>query len=60
MNKNNKKSWYKSKTIWYAIITGIGGIVATFATQYPDVGALAFANSIFVLLLRVMTEDGIK
>ena len=60
MNKQNSKKWYTSWTIWYSIITGVAGIVTTLMTQYPDVGALAVANSIFVALLRIITIKPIK
>ena len=53
------KKWYQSKTIWYAIITGMAGIIAVFQTQYPEIGALAVANSIITVILRALTTSSI-
>lgn len=49
------KPWYKSWIIWYAIISGIAGLVASLTSQFPDVALFAVLNSVIVGLLRVLT-----
>jgi hypothetical protein len=54
------KNWYKSRTIWYAILTGVAGIVAAFATEYPEITVLASIKAVAVFVLRVITNESIK
>lgn len=56
----NSKRWYRSKTIWYAIVTGIAGIVAAVQNQYPDIAVLATINSLATILLRTFTAGEIR
>lgn len=57
---NTSKKWYQSRTIWYAVITGIAGIVAAAQTQYPDIAVLATVNSLVTILLRTVTVGEIR
>ena len=50
------KKWYKSKTIWLAILTGISGVVIALSTQYPAAGALVVLKSLIDIALRYATE----
>lgn len=53
------KSLYTSKTFWLATTQAIIGMIAVFASAYPDVGALMVAKSFFDILLRIETATAI-
>lgn len=55
-----KKSWYKSKIIWIAIIQAIIGVVVIFMTQFPEVGAIAIAKSVLDIVVRLITDIPIE
>jgi len=57
---NTQKEWYKSKLIWYAIVSGVAGIITAVQSQYPDIAGLALANSLVVAFLRMLTTTEIK
>jgi hypothetical protein len=54
------KKWYSSRTIWFAIITGIAGVITAFATQFPEVGWLITLASMANVVLRLVTTQEIK
>ncbi len=54
------KPWYKSRTIWYAIITGISGSVEAFHTQYPELALLSLINMLLIVALRTITTTQIQ
>lgn len=54
------KSILASKTVWYAILTGVGSTVALLATSYPDIALLGIANSVCVFLLRLVTYKAVE
>lgn len=54
------KSIFSSKTVWYAILTGVASTIALLATSYPDVAMLGIVNSICVFLLRLGTYKGLE
>lgn len=56
----NPKNWYTSKTVWYAILSGIAMIVTAFYTQYPDIAVLGTINSIITIALRFTTVQPIQ
>jgi uncharacterized membrane protein len=49
------KDWYKSKTIWIAIIQAIIGVLVVIETQYPGVGFIVLFKSVLDTFLRVAT-----
>ena len=62
------KPWYKSKTIWFNILTIVGGAVAGAVGLIPTLQPLltpqAYAITMFVVgmvnvLLRAVTDSGI-
>lgn len=59
MAKNIKK-WYQSKTIRIALIQAIAGLLAVFASEYPELGVIAVIKSFVDILLRFTTEEKIK
>lgn len=50
-------NWYKSRTIWFAILQAIAGIIVVFSTEYPEIGYIATAKSVIDILLRVVTTQ---
>ena len=50
------KKWYQSKQIWYAIVTGLAGVVASFQAEYPEITYIALGNSFLVVVLRMLTD----
>lgn len=50
------KSWYKSKTVWLAILQAVAGIVVVFSTQHPEIGALVLMKSLLDVTLRFVTQ----
>ena len=54
------KSILSSKTVWYAILTGVASTIALLATSYPEVAALGIANSLAVFVLRIVTTEAIQ
>ena len=54
------KDWYKSKTVWLAMLQfAVGGLVM-LQTEYPNVGYIAMIKSILDIGLRFVTEKPIK
>lgn len=53
------KQWYTSKTLWYAILSGLAGVLTVLMTSYPDLGWLAIANAAIVAILRALTNTRI-
>jgi hypothetical protein len=51
------KPWYNSKTIQYAILSGIALVVTSFATQYPEIGYFGVANTVITMILRWYTTE---
>ena len=60
MNITNQKPWYESKTLWYAIITGLVGIFGVLSHDYPTVGWIIYGNSVLTFALRLITNSPIK
>jgi len=54
------KDWYKSKTIWFAILTGVAGVITAFTAQFPEVGWLITLASFVNVVLRFITSKEIK
>lgn len=54
------KPFWKSKTIWLAVLQGVLGIVVAFTTEYPMVGALLLLKSSLDMFIRVLTETPIN
>ena len=54
------KKWYQSKTLWYAILTGMAGVISQLLVIYPELGQLATLNAIIVGLLRFVTTKEIS
>lgn len=54
------KEWYKSKTLWIAILQfAVGGLVA-IQGSHPEIGGLIIAKSIIDMALRIITTEPIK
>ncbi len=49
------KSLFHSKTFWLACIQALAGMIAIFATTYPNVGILLLAKSVIDVSLRFAT-----
>ena len=49
------KSLYASKTFWLAAVQALVGVIAVFATAYPDVGALIIVKCLADIYLRTIT-----
>ena len=54
------KKWYQSKTLWYAILTGMAGVISQLLVIYPELGQLVTLNAIIVGLLRFVTTKEIS
>ena len=57
------KNWYKSKTIWLAVLQGVAGIMTAFLVDNPElamVGWVATGKSLVDLILRMGTTTEIK
>lgn len=60
MNITNAQPWYQSKTLWYAILTGLVGVFGVLSHDYPQWGWIVLLNSTLVAILRVITIAPIK
>lgn len=49
------KPWWKSKTLWVAVIQGIIGILVVLISQHPELGWLMVAKSVLDSFLRYIT-----
>jgi len=54
------KKWYKSRTILLALLQSVAGLVAVFATEYPEFGLLLQVKSVLDVALRLSTELKLK
>lgn len=54
------KQWYQSRTLWYAILSGLAGVLAVLMTSYPEIGWLAITNAAIVAVLRAITTNPVK
>jgi hypothetical protein len=54
-----KTAWFKSKTIWYAIISGVAGVIAAVSLQYPEIAVFTTLNSVIGIVLRFMSTTSI-
>lgn len=54
------KNWYKSRTVILAIFQAVLGVVAVFATEYPELGGVVIFKSILDFVLRYVTSKPIK
>jgi len=52
----NGKSWYRSKSIWIAILQGIGGIMVAVGTEYDQVGGFLVLKSLLDIIVRGITD----
>jgi hypothetical protein len=59
MSKNIKQ-WYKSKTVWIAIIQFVLGGVISMTQIYPEVGWVFMIKSMLDVSLRFLTYEEIK
>ena len=56
-----QKKWYESKIIWFKILTAAVAIIGVLKLQFPEIVApIAVAESIIVIVLRLMTDTGIQ
>ena len=58
-----KKDWYKSKTLWIAVVQALAGIWAVVEMENPEVktlGAVAIVKSAIDWYLRLNTSKAIK
>lgn len=56
------KEWYKSRTLWLAVIQGIAGIVIAWQVEFPvaDLGGYTLIlKSMIDILLRLKTDERI-
>lgn len=60
MAKKSIKDWYKSKTVWVAVLQAVAGIVVAFVAEYPEVGGILVLKSSLDILLRVITSEPLK
>lgn len=54
------KKWYQSRTIWYAVATGVAGLIAAIHAQYPDLAVAASVNTVIAIILRMMSSSEIE
>ncbi len=55
---NDTKKWYESKTIWWAVAQGVGGVVAAIFAVDPAfklTGFGAVLKSVYDIYLRLTT-----
>lgn len=50
------KAWYKSKTLWFAVLTGLLGILTSLQSLYPEAGILITIASVINMILRFGTS----
>lgn len=54
------KEWFKSKTMWVAVIQFvIAGLMIT-GTNHPELGGILMLKSVLDVCLRLLTDSGIK
>lgn len=56
------KEWYKSRTIWVAILQAVLGITLAFGVEYPEintVGGVLVLKSVLDMVLRYITTEPI-
>ena len=54
------KPWWKSKTMWVAVIQFvIAGLMVT-GTNYPEIGGVLMLKSVLDFVLRLITNSPIK
>ena len=51
------KSLWASKTFWVAVLQASVGVVAAFASAYPEIGTILILKSIADVLLRIATTQ---
>jgi hypothetical protein len=56
MKKTNIKEWYKSKTVWTAIITGVLGVIEALGLNIPN-EVFVFLGSFGLYSLRTATKE---
>lgn len=54
------KNWYKSKTVWVAILMGVTGVITAMETQFALPGILLSVKAVIDLWLRANTTTGLK
>ena len=57
------KPWYKSWTVWVAILQGFAGVLAAIVATDPNMkaaGGLATLKAAIDLVLRIKTTEGIQ
>jgi|TARA_Y100000310_G_scaffold323878_1_gene384925 hypothetical protein len=55
--ENVQKRWFQSKTIGLAILQGVAGVVAAFATEFDTVGWVVVIKSVVDIALRYYTKE---
>lgn len=54
------KKWYESKTMMIAAVQLGLAVVVFFATEYPEASGFLAAKSALDVLLRLLTDKGVK
>lgn len=54
------KNWYKSKTIWVAVLMGVTGIITAMETEYALPGILISLKGLIDIWLRMNTTTEVK
>lgn len=53
------KSWYKSKTIWIAVIQGILGVIVAVGQTFPEAGYFLIVKTFLDIVLRTVTSEAV-
>lgn len=53
------KAWYTSKTLWFAVLTGISGVIVALHGIYPTAGILITIASLINGILRFSTNTAL-
>lgn len=54
------KPFWKSKTIWFNVMTTLVGVFAFLETQYPGISIVATASGVLNIILRFATTTPIE
>ena len=54
------RNWYRSRTIWLALLQAVGGILLVVVAEYPEAGGILIAKSFIDIALRAVTVKPIR